>query len=564
MCHTAALVPSPLADDTGHVPCTQGDVGHPSVGGCDQTLPRALIPRAEFCSDVDSCSDVESSPDSPLTGAGLGLRRARGRRAKEPPARCTIGGDVGVEVAQDLPTDVDGGDAPESVAGGWFAFSEVGAQWWDGFRNFATLANFVDHAAAPPAELWTDEGEGVPAGEHRLVADADTADEEPCFSLRGSYNSPTCLEEELSKWHTMLAMGMSTYRRVEPRQFRQLVQGGIPPALRWTVWKAAVLDDYTNAAEFEALCDVKNAWTARIEADVHRTFGELAAFDRAQQQRLLRVLNAYAAFDPKVGYCQGMNFVAGLLLFVSDDEAESFALFVWLMQQRQLGDFYKEDFPLLHRYVGAYGRLLAEVLPDLSDHFNQEGVVPALYLHRWFLTLFTDAFPVSVVLVFWDIIICDGIPVILNIAISIMRTLQELLLERNQEDIVWLLGALRIHDGIAEFSEPLCLDDDISEPRASTDSRDAAAAAAAAAAATAAATAAAARAAALKRVDAAFQETCIEGEERARGRRRLGRRLLEHTASAYLPDWVREELGHADMSSGDAEDQGSSLLFEAG
>ena len=65
----------------------------------------------------------------------------------------------------------------------------------------------------------------------------------------------------------------------------------------------------------------ENKWTASIVIDVPRTFPDIKSFDEEQQQRLKRVLNAYAGSNPEIGYCQGMNYVAGLLLLVSDNEA---------------------------------------------------------------------------------------------------------------------------------------------------------------------------------------------------------------------------------------------------
>lgn len=58
---------------------------------------------------------------------------------------------------------------------------------------------------------------------------------------------------------------------------------------------------------------------------------------------MLRVLRAYAVYDTEVGYCQGMNFLAGLLLTWMPNEATAFAALVVLMQQRMLRDLYKSD-----------------------------------------------------------------------------------------------------------------------------------------------------------------------------------------------------------------------------
>lgn len=62
---------------------------------------------------------------------------------------------------------------------------------------------------------------------------------------------------------------------------------------------------------------------------------------------LQRVLRAYAAYDPEVNYCQGMNFLAALLLIWMPTEAEAFGGLVVLMQERGLRDLYKTDMSAL-------------------------------------------------------------------------------------------------------------------------------------------------------------------------------------------------------------------------
>lgn len=76
---------------------------------------------------------------------------------------------------------------------------------------------------------------------------------------------------------------------------------------------------------------------------------------QAGQLRLQRVLRAYAAHDPEVNYCQGMNFLAALLLVWMPSEAEAFGGLVVLMEERGLRDLYKKDMSALQ--VGPPGAL---------------------------------------------------------------------------------------------------------------------------------------------------------------------------------------------------------------
>lgn len=77
-----------------------------------------------------------------------------------------------------------------------------------------------------------------------------------------------------------------------------------------------------------------------IQRDVTRTF---SIFERsylpdkdigAQQGSLFRVLNAIS--EAEDGYCQGMNFIAALFLVEGLEEADAYALFLYLLKKRHL------------------------------------------------------------------------------------------------------------------------------------------------------------------------------------------------------------------------------------
>lgn len=65
-----------------------------------------------------------------------------------------------------------------------------------------------------------------------------------------------------------------------------------------------------------------------IKIDLPRTFPDNIYFDKYKIQ-LYNVLIAFATHNPVVGYCQGLNYIAGLLLIVmGGDEEASF----WLLK----------------------------------------------------------------------------------------------------------------------------------------------------------------------------------------------------------------------------------------
>lgn len=86
--------------------------------------------------------------------------------------------------------------------------------------------------------------------------------------------------------------------------------------LEWDKYKKLLLNDHLNPEE-EAL-------GMQIVKDLHRTgcSGFCGENNERERHVLKRVLLAYARFRPSVGYCQGFNIIAAVLLDVVDKEEE--------------------------------------------------------------------------------------------------------------------------------------------------------------------------------------------------------------------------------------------------
>jgi len=295
-----------------------------------------------------------------------------------------------------------------------------------------------------PASSGTEVETPVDTSEKELPA-TDAAEEE----LQPPQQPVSAVE--VAKWNEMMeGIGILPYIRAHPDRFRRRVRRGIPPQYRWEVWKAAMhLQTHEDilALDYRSLSSRNNPWTSVIEIDITRTFPELKSFGQNHQNQLWRVLNAYASHNPDLGYCQGMNFVAGLLLLVSNfREEECFSVLVCLMDHLGLAGFYGEKLPLFRRYLRACDMLVKETVPDLREHFKKENVNAPVYLHQWFLTLFINCFPLSMVTIIWDAIICEGLEVLLRIAVSILQVLKDSLLAMQFEEIIKFFKMMKTYN----------------------------------------------------------------------------------------------------------------------
>mmetsp|Transcript_20178 Transcript_20178/g.55885 ORF Transcript_20178/g.55885 Transcript_20178/m.55885 type:complete len:750 (-) Transcript_20178:97-2346(-) len=234
---------------------------------------------------------------------------------------------------------------------------------------------------------------------------------------------------------------------VGPGSGHQRCLARVPPTLRWQLWRWALLayeSEELKRCDYAELSRQEHRWSQTIKNDVSRSLVE----DAEQQQRLQRVLDAYAAHNPVVGYCQGMNLVAGLLLRVSACETEAgeedvFRVFACLMDGFGLGEYFREGLPLLQRHMRACSTYMEVSEPGFCQYLNEHGMCMDMMFQKWLLSLFIDCLPLNAVVVVWDAIFCEGLAVIPRFAIALLRGLRDPLQAMPPEDVTASLRAMQ-------------------------------------------------------------------------------------------------------------------------
>lgn len=87
-----------------------------------------------------------------------------------------------------------------------------------------------------------------------------------------------------------------------------------------------------------------------ITKDLKRTLPELNIFNidhTTGKNSLYNVLKAYSCYDNEIGYVQGMNYVAALLLIYIKDETKSFWCLTNLLHRKNWRMIYNDNTPKL-------------------------------------------------------------------------------------------------------------------------------------------------------------------------------------------------------------------------
>ncbi|OAX78401.1 hypothetical protein ACJ72_07292, partial [Emergomyces africanus] len=128
--------------------------------------------------------------------------------------------------------------------------------------------------------------------------------------------------------------------RAKWREFRSLVIGGIPVAYRAKIWSECsgasamrVPGYYDDLVKGNMSRDTDPSVVSQIEMDIHRTLTDNVFFRKGPGvQKLYEVLLAYSRRNPDVGYCQGMNLIAGSLLLIMPTAEDAFWILASLIE----------------------------------------------------------------------------------------------------------------------------------------------------------------------------------------------------------------------------------------
>mmetsp|Transcript_3009 Transcript_3009/g.6562 ORF Transcript_3009/g.6562 Transcript_3009/m.6562 type:complete len:1062 (-) Transcript_3009:140-3325(-) len=155
------------------------------------------------------------------------------------------------------------------------------------------------------------------------------------------------------------------------------------------------------------------------------------------QGALRRVLRAYSMYDSEVGYCQGMNFITAMFLtFLSEEEA--FWLLVVVMNEEpyKLRELFGEDMAGTHEVLYIAEKLLAQFLPKLSKHFEEENIHVSMFVIQWLLTVYTSTFPFDLVARVWDCFLVEGWKVVYRVMLSLLEHASKDILDFQFEQIL--------------------------------------------------------------------------------------------------------------------------------
>ncbi|KAJ5178639.1 uncharacterized protein N7500_001338 [Penicillium coprophilum] len=210
--------------------------------------------------------------------------------------------------------------------------------------------------------------------------------------------------------------------RAKWREFRMLVLGGIPVALRAKIWSECsgasamrIPGYYDDLVHGVGGSDPDPSVVAQIDMDIRRTLTDNVFFRKGPGvSKLKEVLLAYSRRNPEVGYCQGMNLIAGSLLLIMPTAEDAFWILTSMIEIILPQHYYdhgllasRADQVVLRQYI-------SELLPKLSAHLEELGIELEALTFQWFLSVFTDCLSAEALYRVWDVVLCLNVTSAVN------------------------------------------------------------------------------------------------------------------------------------------------------
>ncbi|KNC21770.1 hypothetical protein FF38_04006 [Lucilia cuprina] len=252
------------------------------------------------------------------------------------------------------------------------------------------------------------------------------------------------------KWEAL--MQQNTDLTIINSKLKRYIRKGIPGPYRPDVWmkiSGAYTLQQRSPDLYRSLLNMtyEKEISDSISIDLPRTFPDNIFFE-TKKERLYNILIAYAHHNREVGYCQGLNYIAGLLLIVTDDEEKSF----WLLKhmvENIVPQYHTKNMANLLRDMAVFKEMVIRRVPTVNKHIEKLGLPYAVIASKWFICIFAEVLPAETVLRIWDCVFSEGYKIVFRVALTMFITHKAAILAA--DDIGALANFFRetlIHDEI--------------------------------------------------------------------------------------------------------------------
>ena len=249
------------------------------------------------------------------------------------------------------------------------------------------------------------------------------------------------------KWTKMIKY-FEKYKTKKKDKLKSRTRKGIPDSIRSQAWQLLANTDklITNKNLFKDLDNVKldSETEMTIIKDLDRTFPMCQLFkDKygAGQRKLFRVLANYSKYNQKLGYVQGMGYLAAIFLIYMDEES-SFYMLHSIVKNYEFEGLYEPSFPDLKKKFYVLLNLEKKFIPQIYDILKRDEVYASIYASEWFLCLFSKDLKPKILMRIIDVFLYEGYKVIYRFALAFLKMKEKVFIS-NKKGIFYSMNTIK-------------------------------------------------------------------------------------------------------------------------
>ncbi|CAD2108189.1 hypothetical protein YYG_01210 [Plasmodium vinckei petteri] len=213
------------------------------------------------------------------------------------------------------------------------------------------------------------------------------------------------------------------------------------------IWKAILLAEniYMNEEQYSELQKKNSSYDNIIEKDIGRTFPNNPYFlNRKEdiQSKLSNILKICSLYFKDIGYCQGMNYVAAILLLVFQNNLDAIRCFIALLKGFNLKGMFIYKFPQLKKIIYQLNILIKAYMPKLFYYFKRKKIKIDFFCINWFMTLFSQDLSFENTLKLWDMFFLFGIKILIKFSLAILYHHQQKILTMSYDQALIFLKSI--------------------------------------------------------------------------------------------------------------------------
>jgi len=167
-------------------------------------------------------------------------------------------------------------------------------------------------------------------------------------------------------------------------------------------------------------------------------------------EKLKNILICYSIRNTSIGYCQGMNFIVGRLLLIMDNEEQVFWIFIQMIEKILPLIYYSDlagiiiETTIIDAFISFYLSNFYKYLVDNSFKLPLNN-----FIHKWMVSLFTQALSPEMAYTFLDFFFLDGEVCLFKNSLFVMTMLEEYIVKNNDFEYMFNMfneAPSHIHD----------------------------------------------------------------------------------------------------------------------